>query len=92
MSYYRLCPECGAALDPGEVCDCRTSNGFSENQTEAKKANGFSENQTEAKRPLSMLRTLTTARRDMECATRFPPPMITEIKGGFKHHDQAGVY
>ena len=79
MSYYRLCPECGAALDPGEVCDCRTSNGFSENQTEAK-------------RPLSMLRTLTTARRDMECATRFPPPMITEIKGGFKHHDQAGVY
>ena len=38
MSYYRLCPECGAALDPGEVCDCRTSNGFSENQTEAKKA------------------------------------------------------
>lgn len=25
MSYYRICPECGAALDPGEVCDCRTS-------------------------------------------------------------------
>lgn len=25
MSYYRLCPECGAALDPGEVCDCRTN-------------------------------------------------------------------
>lgn len=25
MSYYKLCPECGAALDPGEVCDCRTS-------------------------------------------------------------------
>ena len=24
MAYYRLCPICGAALDPGEVCeDCR---------------------------------------------------------------------
>ena len=22
MSYYRTCPLCGAALDPGEVCDC----------------------------------------------------------------------
>lgn len=23
MSYYRICPHCGAHLDPGEVCDCR---------------------------------------------------------------------
>ena len=24
MAYYRRCPTCGAALDPGEVCeDCR---------------------------------------------------------------------
>lgn len=23
MSYYRTCPNCGANLDPGEVCDCR---------------------------------------------------------------------
>lgn len=23
MSYYRICPDCGAALDPGEPCDCR---------------------------------------------------------------------
>ena len=24
MSYYRVCPLCGAALDPGEQCDdCR---------------------------------------------------------------------
>jgi len=20
--YYRICPECGAHLDPGEICDC----------------------------------------------------------------------
>lgn len=20
---YRLCPNCGAALDPGEICDCQ---------------------------------------------------------------------
>lgn len=23
MSYYNVCPECGAALDPGEKCDCK---------------------------------------------------------------------
>ena len=23
MEYYRTCPDCGAALDPGEVCDCQ---------------------------------------------------------------------
>ena len=23
MPYYKPCPLCGAALDPGEVCDCR---------------------------------------------------------------------
>lgn len=22
MAYYRTCPLCGAALDPGEPCDC----------------------------------------------------------------------
>lgn len=22
MSYYRICPRCGAHLDPGETCDC----------------------------------------------------------------------
>lgn len=21
--YYHTCPECGANLDPGEICDCR---------------------------------------------------------------------
>ncbi len=23
MKYFRVCPRCGAHLDPGEVCDCR---------------------------------------------------------------------
>ena len=23
MSYYDICPECGATLDPGEKCDCK---------------------------------------------------------------------
>lgn len=23
MAKYKTCPDCGAALDPGEVCDCR---------------------------------------------------------------------
>ena len=22
MAYYKTCPHCGAALDPGEQCDC----------------------------------------------------------------------
>jgi len=22
MAYYKICPECGCALDPGERCDC----------------------------------------------------------------------
>lgn len=21
---YRICPDCGAHLDPGEICDCRS--------------------------------------------------------------------
>lgn len=23
MSYFKVCPHCGAHLDPGERCDCR---------------------------------------------------------------------
>lgn len=22
MDYCKICPECGARLDPGEICDC----------------------------------------------------------------------
>ena len=22
---YHTCPDCGAALDPGEICDCRNA-------------------------------------------------------------------
>lgn len=22
MAFYRICPHCGAHLDPGETCDC----------------------------------------------------------------------
>lgn len=29
MDYCRICPECGARLDPGEICDCQ-SNGLDE--------------------------------------------------------------
>ena len=25
MSYFHTCPRCGAHLDPGEVCDCKTA-------------------------------------------------------------------
>lgn len=23
MAYYRICPNCGSHLDPGEQCDCQ---------------------------------------------------------------------
>ena len=22
-TYYTTCPDCGASLDPGEICDCQ---------------------------------------------------------------------
>ena len=24
MSVYRICPDCGSSLDPGERCDCQS--------------------------------------------------------------------
>lgn len=24
MSLYRICPDCGSSLDPGERCDCQS--------------------------------------------------------------------
>lgn len=27
MAYFRTCPRCGAALDPGEVCRCDVRDG-----------------------------------------------------------------
>lgn len=38
MSVYRICEECGAALDPGERCDCRPVVPLRLIQSEAAKA------------------------------------------------------
>lgn len=35
--YYRTCPCCGANLDPGEICDCKTESRAAKPQTEHKK-------------------------------------------------------
>lgn len=45
MAYYKTCPECGAALDPGEICDCKEKAA----QDAANIQNGKSE--SEAARP-----------------------------------------
>lgn len=38
MSYYRICPNCGCSLDPGERCDC-----MEEKAKEKKQRNQFNE-------------------------------------------------
>lgn len=35
-AYYQLCPYCGAALDPGEMCDCGENS--SRNRAEGRQA------------------------------------------------------
>jgi len=32
---YRICPYCGAALDPGEICDCKKEAAPGEEDPEA---------------------------------------------------------
>ena len=34
MAYYRTCSYCGAALDPGERCECRAEKERSREETE----------------------------------------------------------
>lgn len=35
MSYFKVCPHCGAHLDPGEVCDCRDEEEAAQGATNA---------------------------------------------------------
>lgn len=28
MPYYKVCPNCGCHLDPGEICDCKEQDGI----------------------------------------------------------------
>lgn len=42
MAYYKTCPHCGAALDPGEVCDCR-SHGAATQEIRSKTDNNHGE-------------------------------------------------
>ena len=41
MSYYKICPYCGAALDPGERCDCRKEKAARPAGTETNGTNGL---------------------------------------------------
>lgn len=29
---YRVCPDCGASLDPGEICDCQEADKEDDNE------------------------------------------------------------
>ena len=59
MSYYTTCPDCGAHLDPGEVCECKretaldatnTGDGTAEQIDEAVSASIVTENKEDCKR------------------------------------------
>lgn len=45
MAYYRSCPDCGVALDPGEKCDCymhtEPQSGKSRSETQKSPSDGF---------------------------------------------------
>lgn len=36
MAFFRTCPNCGANLDPGEVCDCKIIRRMEEKQAKEK--------------------------------------------------------
>ena len=38
---YRVCPDCGASLDPGEICDCRKEAAPDESDPEAAQTKEF---------------------------------------------------
>lgn len=59
MSYYTTCPDCGAHLDPGEVCECKkeaalgatnTGDGTAEQINKAVSASIVTENKEDCKR------------------------------------------
>lgn len=35
MAYYNVCPNCGSNLDPGEKCDCESTQGREKEQSRA---------------------------------------------------------
>ena len=43
MSYYRTCPKCGAALDPGETCECEREQVRAEADALREEINGLME-------------------------------------------------
>ena len=43
MAYYKTCPDCGAALDPGEICDCREKAAPELEPLEAAQVNDFTD-------------------------------------------------
>lgn len=40
---YRICPDCGAYLDPGEICDCKEKAAPDESDPEAAQTKEFHE-------------------------------------------------
>ena len=43
MAYYKPCPLCGAALDPGERCDCQDKEEAAPDATNIQSGKGESE-------------------------------------------------